>query len=160
MYIIKWFIEKTKQLVQTCKTKRLNRQMEEWYFAHEVTDEDLRQETEENEREYQRQCKEEDDRRNKLMQEIVEDQRIERQIREWEIEDQEWLSLNYSRCKGCGEFRCECCCDLYDEQQPEITSLGLRGPEEEETPLWLEQANTPCPDCGLLPEFCQCQYEE
>jgi hypothetical protein len=155
MYIIGSLIKKIKQAIKAVKN---------WYSVNEVTNEQLRLDHDEMMAEYQQVCREEDERRareeKELMADILEDQRLERQIREWEIEDQEWLALNYSRCKGCGEFRCECCCDLYDEQQPEITSLGLRGPEEEEIPVWLEQANTPCPGCGLLPEFCQCQYEE
>jgi hypothetical protein len=86
MSIVKWFIEKAKQLVQSRRNRKWNKRVEKEYtnllndpnlteekyrqWCLGLTDEDLRQEALENERIYLEQSKEEDDRQTKRIEEI------------------------------------------------------------------------------------------
>ncbi len=171
MHIIKWFIKKAQKLVQVCKNYKSDRQIEKWYFT--LTDEELRQwinpatDDQLSEKEYcqpidleeeLRKCEERQalaeieirkrDNAEALKQEEAEKARYQELVDEWP-------------CQDCGEFGSKCTCTPdEDDHELEVPQMGLPGHEEEEIPLWLEHANEECPNCGLLPEFCQCQYEE
>ncbi len=155
MCIIKWFIETTKQLVQACKDWKSRREIEKWYFENEVTDEQLRQEAEENEREYQRQCKEEDARLNKQMEDIVEDQRTERQIEEWSMRE-EWEKRFDNEKDERNDYPTDVDeTTLINRQNAAVDEEDVNHPST----YWIEQANERCPHCGGYVNECICDME-
>jgi hypothetical protein len=89
MYIIGSLIKKIKQAVKAIKNR---------YSVNEVTDEQLRLDHDELMAEYQQACREEDERQareqKELMADILEDQRLERQIALWEAEEEWGRQLN------------------------------------------------------------------
>ena len=168
MHIIKWFIEKAQKLVQVCKNYRSNRQIEKWYST--LTDEELRQwinpdmDDQLSEKEYRQPIDlEEELRKDEERQALAEIEIRKRDNAEahkqGEAEDARYQELvDEWLCQECGGTVKTCTC--VPDEKPEIPAMGLPDHEEEEIPLWLEHANEECPNCGLLPEFCQCQYEE
>ena len=124
------------------------------------------------ERDYLEQCRKENEREAKQAEEILQAVQLDKSteasylreleaeaLRAEELRDQElvdeWL------CQDCGGSVSTCTCTLdEDDHELEVPQMGLPGHKEEEIPLWLEHANEECSNCGLLPEFCQCQYEE
>ena len=124
----------------------------------------LMQEAEQLQADYLREQAEEQE---KLRLEILEEKRLEA------IRDQEFQRLrdldddlrwNQEHCDDCGELHRNCCCHLDEREEVCETTIIQRQcaetDSEEEIPQWLEDANTPCPTCGRLPEFCRCEFEE
>lgn len=113
MHIIKWFIEKTKQLVQSHKDQKHNDKIEKEYatligdpnltaeqyrqWCVGPLDEQMRQEALEHEREYLEQCRKEDERQAKQAEEIL---RVERLVK---LAEQQ-----HPLCPGCHKVWCEC----------------------------------------------------
>jgi len=113
MQFIKWFVNKIQQLVQSRKNQKWNDKIEKEYAALigdpnlteeqyrqwclDLTDEDLRQEALENERIYLEQCKEEDDRQAKRIEEIQQIERLSEQA-----------ERQHPVCPGCHKIWCEC----------------------------------------------------
>ena len=170
MHSIKWFVEKAKKLVQVYKNYRSNMQIEKWYST--LTDEELRQwiipATEDlvsEERGYRQPLDLAEElhkvEEHQALAEVKYMEEFEaealKQKRAEEARDQELV--DEWQCQDCGGSVSTCTCTP-DDDKSEIPQMGLPGHEEEEIPLWLEHANEKCPNCGLLPEFCQCQYEE
>ena len=113
MHIIKWFIEKTKQLVQSCRNRKWNKQVEKEHTnllndpdlteekyrqrCLDLTDKDLHQEALENERIYLEQRKEEDVRQAKKIEEVQQIERLSEQT-----------ERQYHVCPGCRKVWCKC----------------------------------------------------
>ena len=163
MRIIGSLIEKIKSKVKSYRTRKLDASALKWYNEQVALEEMGRQEEEQRIADYLGQQANEQE---KLRLEILEEKRYEAWLEEehrvlQEIRDD--IMRKKYEYPDCGKFEWDCCCYLneyLDNEQPEVPSLGLPAHEEEEIPLWLEQAHTCCPNCGLLPEFCQCPYEK
>lgn len=159
--VIELFIGKIKDAVSKWKTAKncaSPEELERWYAEQAIEEERSRRQAEEDEREYR---KEQDKLRANLEAERLEEERAERLRIEDEV-DTHFEKIRY-RCQECGELMSECLGHKEEDVVDETTLIRRQcaeSSEEEEIPLWLEQANTLCPDCGLLPEFCQCQFEE
>ncbi len=171
--IISSLIRKVTQLVGDYQTQRWYRNLtseERRYWSSGLTLEQVAEEERQKREEEQwlaDYLKERAEEQEKLRLEILEEKRMEA------VRDQEFQRLrdidddlrwNQEHCHDCGELHRHCHCHL-DEREGgcEITLIHRQCAEtdnEEDVPQWFEEANTPCPACGLLPEFCQCQYEE
>ena len=170
MYVIKWFINKIKKLVQAYRDNRSRRQIEKWYSENEVTDEQLRQEAEANEQEYLRQCKEEDERivkeEKELQAQILEDKRTEKIVEEeYQIlqqikDDIIWKREQCPRC-GYSSWECTCYLDEDDEHVSEETIINRQNAvvDEDKMPQWLQEAHDLCPGCGFPRKSCTCDKE-
>ena len=170
--MISSLIGKVKKLVEDYQTNKwwnslTHEEQRQWLSgdtAEQVAEhERLMQEAGQLQADYLREQAEE---REKLRLEILEEKRLEtlcdqefQRLRD--IDDD--LRWNQEHCHDCGELHRHCHCHLDEEGVCEITLIQRQCAEtdnQEDVPQWLEEANTPCPTCGLLPEFCQCQYEE
>ena len=118
MYVVKWFVERTKQLVQAHRAKKMSTEvywwLESWRNAWEwreqqAAEEQLRQEAEANEREYLRQRKEEDERTAQREKEILEEKRLKRLLDDDATEA--YFEKKYPRCPDCGLRSPHCSCD-------------------------------------------------
>ncbi|MFA6446090.1 MAG: hypothetical protein WCW14_02455 [Candidatus Paceibacterota bacterium] len=190
MHIIKRLVGFIKKVTNVVKDYRVNKDaieiyqwMESWRSAWEwQRQQDLL------EQEYLKQCKEEDKRiaeqEKVLLAQILEEKRTEENLNEelrirWEekltrnaLENKRADDLYYQemldaladedQCHGCGYPSRECTCYLDEEEDGlEVPQMGLPGgDDEEDISLLLEQVNERCPNCGLLPDLCQCQYED
>ncbi|MDP2593126.1 MAG: hypothetical protein Q8P52_00540 [bacterium] len=171
MSITKWLVEKVQKLVQVCKNYRSDRQIEKWYST--LTDEELRQwinpatDDQLPEKEHRQPIDLEEELRKCEESQALAKAWIEKKSEAEALENERAEELYYEElanewpCQDCGEFGSKCTCTPDDDDHTlEVPQMGLPCHEEEEIPLWLEHANEECPNCGLLPEFCQCQYEE
>jgi len=171
MHIIKWFVEKVQKLVKVCKNYRSDRRIEKWY--HNLTDEELRQwinpatNDQMLEKEYRQPIDLEEELRKCEESQVFTKASIEKESEVKALENKRAEELYYEElanewpCQDCGELSSKCICTPdEDDHELEVPQIGLPDHEEEEIPLWLEHANEECQKCGLLPDFCQCQYEE
>lgn len=110
MSIMKWFVQKIKQLVQSHEDKRFSDEIQKENAAFE---EQMRQETEASKEEYLRQCKGHDEeqaqREKELEAEILEEKRLQRLL-----EDEAtgaYFEKKYPRCYDCGQNSLYCRCE-------------------------------------------------
>jgi len=171
--MISSLIAKVKKLVDDYQTKKwwdslTPEEQHYWYSgrtAEQVAEEERRKlEEEQYLADYLKQQKEEQERKERelleerrAMEAVEEERRVLQEIRDEIIRKRE-------QCPKCGQSVWECCCYLNEREEVSETTLIQRqcaeADEEKEIPQWLEEANTLCLTCGLLPEFCRCQCEE
>jgi len=110
MHIVKWFVEKAKQLVQSHKDKRLSDEIQKENAAFE---EQMHQEAEASEQECLRQCKEHDEQQaqheKELEDEILHEKRFRRLLEDDATET--YFEKKYPRCYDCGQSSLYCRCE-------------------------------------------------
>ena len=116
MHIVKWFVEKAKQVIRKHQAKRMGKEVRHWLdewrgavISTRRDDEEMEQKKKDYLAEYEKQCREENERHAQIEKEILEEKRIERLIEDEEVEA--YFEKKYPRCYDCGQNSLYCRCE-------------------------------------------------
>ena len=116
MHIVKWFVEKAKQVVRKHQAKRMGKEVRHWLdewrgavISTRRDDEEMERQKEDYLAEYEKQCKEENERQDQIEKEILEEKRLKRLLDDDATEA--YFEKKYPRCPDCGLRSPHCSCD-------------------------------------------------